>query len=34
MEALGYVLMYFLRGGLPWMGNKIKDQEEKFKMMT
>ena len=34
MEALGYVLMYLLRGDLPWMGNQCKDQEEKFKRIS
>lgn len=29
LESLGYVLLYFLRGDLPWMGIKCKTREEK-----
>jgi len=29
LESLGYVLMYFLRGDLPWLGIKSKTREEK-----
>ena len=31
MEGVGYVLMYFLRGNLPWMGMKLKNKEDRIK---
>ena len=31
MEAVGYVMAYLLRGGLPWQGLKIKTKENKYK---
>lgn len=30
MEALGYVWIYLLRGSLPWMGLKGRDQKHKY----
>ena len=30
MEAIGYVIIYFLKGYLPWQGIKANNKQEKY----
>jgi len=34
MESLGYVLMYFIRGSLPWQGLKAHTKSHKYSRIT
>lgn len=33
MEAIGYVLVYFLKGELPWMGLRMNKKDDKYKVI-
>lgn len=34
MESLGYVLMYFNRGSLPWQGLKAATKRQKYERIS
>lgn len=31
MEALGYIMIYLLMGGLPWQSVRCKEKSKKYK---
>jgi len=33
LEQIGIVLMYFIKGGLPWQGLPAKTKEEKYEQI-
>ena len=33
LECLGFVLIYFMKGGLPWQGVKAKSRTEKYEII-
>lgn len=34
LESLGYILVYFMRGSLPWQGLKAKTKEQKYERIS